>query len=150
MDIVDKVKLLIKKKKISQKTLAEELGTYPANISGILKRKGRKFQTEHIPKLAKLFNVSESYLLGSDEIQVRTIPLIGIASCGVPNLAYCDIIEHIPVPVDLARDSVYAVKADGDSMLPKISDGDTIICDKDIECQNSNIVHYTTIDGDTF
>ena len=149
MDIVDKVKLLIKEKNISQKTLAEELGTYPANISDILKRKGRKFQTEHIPKLAKLFNVSESYLLGSDEIKIKTIPLIGLASCGVPNIAYYDDVEHIPVPAELARDGVYAVKAVGDSMLPKIHENDIIICDKEMECCSGNIVHYTTIDGES-
>ena len=34
-------------------------------------------------------------------------------------------------------------------MLPKISDGDIIVCDKEQECDNGNIVHYTTIDGES-
>jgi len=34
-------------------------------------------------------------------------------------------------------------------MLPKISNGDIVICDKNMICENGNIVHYTTIDGES-
>ena len=149
MDIVDKVNELKVEKKIPQTKIANTLGIHPPHLSGILNRKGRRFQAQHIPKLAKLFGVSESYLLGDEEIKVKYIPLIGIASCGVPNVAYSDDIEYIPVSPELARDGVYAIRADGESMEPKISHGDIIICDKDIETSNGDIVHYTTIDGES-
>ena len=130
--------------------LAKYLGVSPVYVTRWVNDEKYNIPRDIIPKLEKYFSKNAGFFLGNnDEIQLKTIPLIGIASCGVPNLAYCDIIEHIPVPADLARDGVYAVKADGDSMLPKIKHGDTIICDKNKECLNGNIVHYTTIDGES-
>ena len=103
-----------------------------------------------INSIATILNVSaSSFFEQEEEIKVKYIPLIGVASCGVPNISYSDDIEYIPVNPELARDGVYAVKAEGESMLPDIKDGDVIICDKNMECSNGDIVHYTTIDGDS-
>jgi len=150
--LVEKIRKLMEDKNIKQKDLVDYLGASQSNVSKWLsKNEDIRLDIPNtiLAKIAKLLNVSVEYLLGFDEIPLKTIPLIGIASCGVPNLTYCDIIEHIPVPADLARDGVYAVKADGDSMLPKINSGDIIVCDKEQECLNGNIVHYTTIDGES-
>jgi len=131
-----------------QRRLAEFLEETPTNINRYAKG-NREIPNSLIPKIADFFNVSTDYLLGNDEKQVAYIPLIGIASCGVPNIAYDDSTEYIPVSSELARDGVYAVTADGDSMLPDIKHGSTIICDKNLRCENGNIVHYTTIDGES-
>lgn len=146
MDIVDKVKYLLENKKISQKKLAEELETYPANISDILKRKGRKFQTEHIPKLAKIFDVSVDYLLGVDEIKkpVKTIPVVGTTSCGSVDINhYQDSDRVCYYNGEHYKKSLYCVIANGESMSPEIEDGDEIICDPDAKPQNGDMVHYT-------
>ena len=103
---------------------------------------------EQIKQIASILGVSVSFLFG-EEIPVKTIPLIGVASCGVPNIAFPDAVEYIPVPDEYARDGVYAVQADGDSMLPRIAHGDIVLCDKEMDVVNGNIVHYTTIDGDS-
>jgi len=63
MDLVDKINTLSKQQGISQKGIADTLGTYPANISDILNRKNRKFNVKDVKKLSNLFNVSVSYLL---------------------------------------------------------------------------------------
>ena len=103
-----------------------------------------------INSIANILNISASSFFEQDqEIKVKYIPLIGVASCGVPNISYNDDIEYIPVNPELAREGVYALKAEGDSMLPKIKEGDVIICDKNMECSNGDIVHYTTIDGES-
>lgn len=104
---------------------------------------------EQIKQISEILNLPVGYFFEDDEMPLKTIPLIGIASCGVPNLTYSDTVEHIPVPADLARDGVYAVQADGDSMLTKIANGDIVICDKEMPCEHGNIVHYTTIDGES-
>lgn len=105
-----------------------------------------------LAKIANYLDVDIEYLLGlQDEKRatLSTIPLIGIASCGVPSISYNDSIEQIPVSDNIARDGVYAVTADGDSMLPRIKHGDIVICDREMECVNGNIVHYTTADGES-
>ena len=143
----DNFKNIMKKKGFTAKSIAEKIGISRGMVThwtnGV-----RHPDDEQIKLIANALHVKVSDLFG-ETIPLKTIPLIGIASCGVPNLSYCDVIEHIPVPADLARNGVYAVKADGDSMLPKIKNGDMIICDKDQECLNGNIVHYTTIDGES-
>ena len=144
----ERIKDIMKQKKIKQIDIVNKLNVPRSNVSSWLNG-NRGIPKDKILEIAKILNVSVDYLLGSDEIPLKTIPLIGIASCGVPNLAYNDAIEYIPVPAELARDGVYAVKADGDSMLPKIHSGDVIICDKEMHCENGNIVHYTTIDGES-
>jgi len=100
---------------------------------------------------SEILGVTTDFLLNNNSSihDVKTIPLIGIAPCGVPNIIYNDNMEYIPVPSELARDGVYAVTADGDSMLPNIKHGSTVICDKNMRCENGNIVHYTTIDGES-
>jgi len=138
-----------KKMNMSQDDLAKLLEINRVSISNYEKDKNTP-TLSNLNKIKKVLNLSSDYFdEDKNTLHIRTIPLIGIASCGVPNQSYDDIIEYIPVPDKLARDGVYAVTADGDSMLPKISHGDIVICDKETPCENGNIVHYTTNDGDS-
>lgn len=149
MDIVDKVNNLKEEQKITQRKIAEFIDMSTPHLSDTLNRKGRKFSTEHIPKLAKLFGVTEAYLLGSEEvIAVKTIPLIGLASCGVPKEYDLNGYESIPVSADIYRDGMYAVRAEGDSMSPKINDNNLVYCVSNETIDNGHIVHYT-VDGES-
>lgn len=110
----------------------------------------RVIPAEMVEKLAKYFNISTDYLL-SDELEIplsRRLPVIGKASCGVPVQYFEDYGEYIEVPTHIYSDSAYAVVAEGDSMLPKITDGDTVICDREIYPKSGDIAHYT-IDGES-
>ena len=147
VDIVDKVNYLSKEQKITQLKIAQSINIAAPSVSDILKRKGRKFSTEHIPKLARLFGVTEAYLLGSEDIiAVKTIPLIGLASCGVPKEYDLNGYESIPVSADIYRDGMYAVRAEGNSMSPKINDNNLVYCVSNETIDNGHIVHYT-VDG---
>jgi len=140
-------KKIMKKKGFTAKSIAEQIGVTRGAVTN-WSNGVRHPDDEQIKKIAEILNVHVGELFG-EEIAVKTVPLIGVASCGVPNIAYPDAIEHIPVPENYARDGAYAVKADGDSMLPKIKHGDIIICDREMEINNGDIVHYTTIDGES-
>jgi len=135
-------------KKMTGEQIAEQMGVSTSTV--IHWSNGRRFpkNEELIKKLAGVLGVNVADFFG-EEIPIKTVPLIGVASCGVPNIAFPDAIEYIPVPEEYARDGVYAVKADGDSMLPDIKHGDIILCDKNMNVENGNIVHYTTIDGES-
>ncbi len=143
MDLVDKINTLRKEQKISQLEISKAIGIVPSSVSDILNRKGRKFQAEHTPKLAKLFNVSVDYLLGNDDVAtVKTVPLIGAASCGIPQEYDLNGYEPVPVSNELYREGMYAVRAEGDSMSPKINDGNLVYCVANEQIENGNIVHY--------
>ncbi|PHQ88490.1 MAG: hypothetical protein COB42_08695 [Sulfurimonas sp.] len=149
MDIVDRVNHLKMEQKVNQIKIAQALNIVPSSISDILNRKGRKFSAEHIPKLAKLFQVDESFLLGSDiKIKVRTIPLIGLASCGIPQEYDLNGYEAVPIGEELYHEGMYAVRAEGDSMSPKINNNSLVYCRTNMQIDSGNIVHYS-INGES-
>lgn len=150
LDIVDKIKILIKEKTISRKEVASYIGTYPANISDILNRKGRKFSTEHIPKLAKLFSVDENYLHSDEKfIPTRKVPILGTSSCGSSESNFLQIEDSYCIySADAWHDKLFCVIANGDSMAPEIEDGDQIICDPFLIPKHGELAHYS-INGES-
>ncbi len=156
---VRKIKSLMEDKNLKQKDIVEFLNEPQGTVAKWLSE-NEKIRHE-IPlsiliKLAPHLNATTDFLLGVKSslsaigtMTTKTIPLIGIASCGIPDMVYNDDIQYIPVSEDIARDGVYAVTAEGDSMLSKITNGDIVICDKEMLCESGNIVHYTTVDGES-
>jgi len=147
----------IKNKKFSNQDLVNKLEEKGIDITldtikSYRRKNGKNAEpsTEKLLALSEILEVSTDYLLGNEnELKVKYIPLIGVASCGIPNIAFNDEMDYIPVEASLARDGVYAIKALGDSMTPKIQENDIIVCDKEMDVYNGNIVHYTTIDGES-
>lgn len=135
-------------KKVS---LAKSIGITPQALNIAINGKDdRKIPTDYAPGIAKFFNVSTDYLFGDTNVpnRVGERPLIGKASCGVPNGYYADDFEMVQVPDEFNNDDCYVVEAEGESMLPKIEPGMQIICDKSKQVENGDIVHYA-IDGES-
>jgi SOS-response transcriptional repressor LexA len=156
MDAVDRIRNEMSLKGLKQKEMIEALCVNQGTFAKWLSQKEenrRDIPNTVLAQISQILAVDIEYLLGLQDEKRKTkisqIPLIGKASCGVPNMYFDDYVEHIPVSDDIARDGVYAVEAEGDSMLPKIKHGDIIICDKEMACENGNIVHYTTNDGES-
>jgi len=150
-DIVKRVRELMQKKKIKQKDLVEYLGENQSTVAKWLSLNDgnrRDIPNTILVKIAKYLGVTAEYLIdGNPEtVAIRYLPIIGTASCGVPTNHYYDEageLEYYPVPADLYGEDRYFVKAIGDSMLPKIKEGDLILCDPYAPVANGNIVHYT-------
>ena len=146
MDLVDKVNKLIKDSGKTQKYVADYIGTYPAVLSKILKRKeNRKFSTEHITKLAKLFNVDENYLLGNEsKTKVKKIPIIGTSSCGSAEQNFLQIEDSYCIfSADKWHEKLFCVIANGDSMAPEIENGDQVICDPLVMPRHGDLAYYS-------
>lgn len=144
MDLIDRINFFKNEKNIKQNKIAEAIGIPESTVSNILNRKGgRKFSPEQVAKLAKFFNVSTDYLYGLEEdIKQKIIPLIGKSSCGKPRDYDLNGYEPVPVPLDIYSVGMYAVEAVGDSMIPKINDGDIVYCQPNQIIDNGRIVHY--------
>lgn len=144
MDLIDNINLLINENKTKKKDLAEGIGIPASTLSEILNRKGgRKFSPENIAAVAKYFNKSVDFLYGFENtIQQKLIPLIGKSSCGKPKDYDLNGYEPVPVPLDMYKEGMYAVEAEGDSMSPKINNGDYVYCQPNRVIDNGNIVHY--------
>jgi len=128
--------------------LARHLGVPNNYITRWLSYDDYGVPRDQLPAIAKFLGVTIDYLLDeSQEVPLtRKIPVIGRASCGVPNGYYSDDIDYIDVPATVYRKGAYGVRAEGDSMSPRISNGDIVICDPDAEPNNGDIVHYTIAD----
>lgn len=92
-----------------------------------------------IQQLADYFNVPLSYF--KEEPQTTWINVLGRVAAGIPFEAIEDIIdqEQLSPGTDLSFE-YFGLKIQGDSMEPKISNGDTVIVRVQPDCENDDIV----------
>lgn len=101
--------------------------------------------SKYFKKTADFFGVEPTYFL-DDEITtkpVRTVKVIGTASCGGLDLNHFQCNRFALFNGDDYNERYYCVIANGDSMSPEIDDGDEVICDPQAEIINGDMVHYT-------
>lgn len=108
-----------------------------------------------IPELAKFFGVTTDYLLyGKDAPQIEPqmkgnkIPLLGSVAAGIPieAIQYIEDYEEIPAALGDPRE-FFALRVKGESMEPKISDGDIIIVHKQEDVDSGQIA-VVQVNGD--
>ena len=106
--------------------------------------------------LGKALNVSEAWLMGYDVPrsrttvndtgvpagfeplpQMSTVPLVGAIACGTPILAEQNIEARIGIPAAWRAD--FALTCKGDSMEPKIKDGDIVAIRTQPEVENGEV-----------
>ena len=111
-----------------------------------------------VEKMAAYFGVPKSAILddvyqapvpvppGLEPLpEMATVPLIGDIACGTPITAEQNVVDRIGVPATWRADS--ALTCHGDSMVPKIQDGD-IVC---VRCQpmvENGEIAVVLIDGE--
>ena len=156
MSLGEKLKYLRNLKKVNQATVAKLL-----NISQQAYAKYEKDITEpdtdSLKILSSYFNVSIDYLLGA-EIMIRTgnnknekikIPVVGEIKAGLPAFADENIIDYEEIPDEMAKDGEYfGLKVKGDSMLPRIVEGDVVIVKKQNTADNGDIC-VVLVNGDS-
>lgn len=152
---------LMSEKNIKSKELSEKLGFSTGNISDW--KSGRSMPGAFAcASIANYFDVSVDYLLGITNVRkyeeksqllpvegVRAVPLFETVSAGFGAYADSSRIGFMPVYIksDYEAENTLAVKVKGDSMFPKIEDGDTVVVCRDMEWHNGDIV-VALIDGD--
>ncbi len=141
MGIGTNIKNILERKDIKQKVFAKAINETTVNVSRYLNEQ-RNIPAELYSTISEFLNMSIDEIIGNKILASRYIPLIGKSSCGKPKDYDLNGYEPIPVPLDMYRDGMYAVEADGDSMKPKINDGDIVYCQPNRIIDNGNIVHY--------
>ena len=124
-------------------------------------RNGTIPQGSTLDKIASYFGVSTDYLLGKTNIplpqseQIREYlpferrgsrPIIGIASAGTGVFADEEILGWQSVDTEYDTEECFWLKVAGDSMSPKIDDGDLVLIQRDAEIENGSIV-VAIVDG---
>lgn len=100
--------------------LAEALQTSPAYLMGWEENENKKLDRQNISLKS---NISAVY---NDNIHM--IPVFESVSAGFGAYASSDILEYTPIyiPCQYEADNTICIKVTGDSMYPKIEDGDII------------------------
>lgn len=131
---------------LTQKQLADAIGAKHNSVSNWENDQNRP-GPDTIAELCSVLNVSPNYLIG--EVyqpapagfqplpEMVQVPLIGSIACGTPILAEENIKSYVGVPAVWRAD--FALECHGDSMAPKIQDGDIVCIRKQPEVESGQI-----------
>lgn len=164
-ELKDILKKLRAEKNMSQAALASELN---AGVSTVASWEvGKRFPSrDNMEQLADIFNVDLAYLYGESEVRQRVhidndgnamvplgtsakvIPVLGRVAAGIPINAITEIIDTEEISEDMAKTGdFFALQIKGDSMEPKISNGDVVIVRQQDDAETGDTV-IALINGD--
>ena len=157
MNMGDYIKELRKKTNLSQEELGKLLNP-PINRAAINKwEKGRveNIKRSYVEQLALIFGVAPSQLMcfedntcNKSSISVH-IPVLGDVAAGIPIDAIEDILDYEEIPAEMAEQGqFFGLRIKGDSMEPRICEGDVVIVQKQEDADSGDIV-IDCINGDS-
>lgn len=148
---------IIKKLRLKNNMTLEQLG----DRIGVGKSTVRKWENgiianmrrDNIAKLAEVFGVSPAYLIGSNSTDTPdldygkkkkkgiTINVLGRVAARIPIEAVEDIIDTEEISEDMAATGeFFGLRIHGDSMEPRMSEGDVVIVRKQEDAESGEIV----------
>lgn len=136
-------------KGVRQAELVDKTGIDKGSLSSYVN--GRYMpNADKIAKIATALGVSVNFLLGKEEIpiakftlpQFHDVPVLGSVAAGTPILAQEDVIGTVMTDKD-----VFALKVKGDSMSPRIMDGDIVLVRQQDAAEDGDLV-IAEIDGE--
>ena len=150
-----RLKELRKSRNMTQKTLADLVFV---DCSSVTKWETGKAYPDYEKqnKLADLFNVSVDYLMGRTNGSVTIkdncfikAPVLGYVAAGIPIEAIEDIIDYEELdPKNFNPNYEYfGLKIKGDSMMPRIQDGDVVIVRQQSDVDSGDIA-IVCVNGD--
>ncbi|MDE7332631.1 MAG: helix-turn-helix domain-containing protein [Lachnospiraceae bacterium] len=110
--------------------------------------------SDKIEAIASIGKISPSYIMGWDSTDVSlkkkkgvTINVLERVAAGIPIEAMENIIDTEEIPEELAKTGeFFGLKIHGDSMEPKISEGDIVIVRKQEDAESGQII-IATVNG---
>ena len=141
----------------SQYSFADKFGVAQSTV-GSWEAGKREPNFDTMQRLADFFGVSVDYLLGRESAPdgppapsvpgSKWIPVLGRVAAGTPIEAVEDILDYEEIDAKTAASGEYfALQIKGQSMEPKISDGDVVIIRKQNDC-NSGDIAVVLVNGD--
>lgn len=152
---MNRVKELRKQKHITQEELGKVLDIQKAAISKYENGRAEP-STEVLKKMSSFFGVSIDYLLGNSIAKEANqkvgrgvrIPVLGRVVAGIPIEAVEEILDYEEITPELAATGeFFALQVRGDSMLPKLEEGDVVIVKKQEDVETGDIA-IVLVNGD--
>lgn len=145
MTIGERIKMKRESMGLSQEELADRLGL--KDKSSITKiEKSPDVSLKNVERIAAALRCSPTYLLGLET--PSRIPVLGRVAAGVPIEACKEIIDYEEIDDKLASlGDLFGLRISGDSMTPRICDGDVVIVHQQPEAESGEVI-IATINGD--
>lgn len=143
---------------LTQLELAKRIGYSNKSTIAKIEKGENDIPQRRISDFARALDTTEAYLLGFDinidkpvtiESDTVAIPVLGEVAAGIPIYASENIIGYEDIPRKVAEnDEYFALKIKGDSMSPRICEGDVVIVKRQSTADSGDIV-IAIINGDT-
>ncbi len=159
MDTINKIIELLAERNLEQQALTDYLGLHKSTFTVWKSGKSKSYK-KYIEKIAEFFQVSTDTLLYHSKSEsniagvfsqdkIYRIPVFATVSAGFGSYAEDDIVDYLPMLIDNPYDvdDTIAIKVKGDSMYPKIEDGDIIVVRKQ-ESVDSGDIAVMLLDGE--
>lgn len=129
-------------KQMTQTEVANFIGLSQGAYSN-WERGETKIDSLSLTRLAELFEVSVDYLIGKTDTpgnKYIRIPVLGRVAAGIPIDAIEEVIDWEDISAEAAGDGEYfGLQIKGQSMEPKISDGDVVIVRRQPDVDSGDI-----------
>lgn len=152
MKTPDRIRVSREALKLTKRELAKRIGVHESSISkyekGVV-----DFPLSKISDLSKVLKVSEAYLMGwEDETKESNqgikVPVLGAVPAGIPISAIEDIIDYEEIPQSWSNQGdFFGLRIKGNSMYPKLENGDIVIVKKQSTADNGDVV-IAMVNGD--
>ena len=166
MSIGNRIKTQRERIGLSQDELAAKLGYKSRSSISKIEKDGRELPQSKIKAIADALDTTPSYImgwgtddtmkkiseLGSDVFRLSKgikVPVVGEVAAGHPIFAEENYIGSEDVSEELCQSGqVFGLKIKGDSMSPRIAEGDTVIVRQQDDAESGDIV-IVLVNGDT-
>lgn len=140
---MNNLKEIRKSKNMTQQQVAKLLGIQQQSYARCESVDIKSISPERLMELSRIFGVSLNTLLGIEKNQTEKgyqIPVLGIIPAGIPIEAIEDIIDYEEIPQAMAKTGeFFGLKVKGDSMAPRIQNGDVVIVRKQDDCETGDV-----------
>ncbi len=145
--IQDNIRYYRRKSELTQAELGKCLGVGKSVVS-MYESGDRTPPLDIIEKMADLFHIDINTLTGHKSNAIK-IAVRGHVAAGIPIDAIEDILDYEEISPDMVRDGseYFALQLKGDSMEPRMRDGDVVIVRKQETIENGQIA-IVCVNGD--
>lgn len=154
MAIGERIKSRREELGLTQQQLADRLGYKSKSAINKIELGVNDIAQKRIVDFAKALNTSIEFLLGMDKKdseekhQSVRIPVLGRIAAGIPLEMIEDIVDWEEIDAKTAKQGeIFALQIKGNSMEPRIVDGDVVILHKQEDAESGDIV-IATVNGD--
>lgn len=148
---MNRIRQLRSTSSMKQIDLANQLNVKPNTISNWENEKSFP-DHESLKKMAAIFGVSVDYILGGSLLATPTglrIPVLGDVAAGIPIEAITDIVDYEEIDAAMAATGeFFGLRIRGDSMEPRMREGDVVIVRKQDTADNGDTV-VALVNGDS-